>query len=464
MNLLLSKLMPAVTALAAVAALALWLATGPREEFVPRVPGMDNAPTKKDVFQEPVKLEGTLVRGAAKPADIAGSWPRFRGEALDNIVRSEVTLARTWPAGGPAKLWQLEMTEGYAAAAVLDGRLYVHDYDREKGQEALRCLSLDDGGEIWRFVYTMKIKMNHGITRTVPAVTKKHLVGLGPLCHVVCLDAMTGEERWMMDLVREHGATVPPWYAGQCPLIEDGKAILAPGGPEALLMAVECATRKILWKTPNPDEWRMTHASIVPMEFAGRRMYVYPAYRGVVGVSAEDGTLLWKTGQWRISIATLPSAVPLPGGRIFLTGGYNAGSVVLQLSEEGDGIGVEAVKRLPAKVFDSPQHTPILYENHLYAVRSDGRLACADLEGTPLWDSAVDRFGLGPSLIANGLIFVMDDDAHMTLAEATPAGYRKLADAQILDGHDAWGPMALVAGRLIVRDMTRMVCLDVRAK
>ena len=28
-------------------------------------------------------------------------------------------------------------------------------------------------------------------------------------------------------------------------------------------------------------------------------------------------------------------------------------------------------------------------------------------------------------------------------------------------GKEAWGPMALVAGRLIVRDMTRMTCLDV---
>ena len=115
-------------------------------------------------------------------------------------------------------------------------------------------------------------------------------------------------------------------------------------------------------------------------------------------------------------------------------------------------------------MFDSPQHTPILYKGHLYAVRSDGRLACADLDGKPLWDSGPDKFGHGPYLIANGLIFVMDDDARMVLAEATPDGYRKLADAKILDGHDAWGPMALVGGRLIIRDMTRMVCLDVRAK
>ena len=52
-------------------------------------------------------------------------------------------------------------------------------------------------------------------------------------------------------------------------------------------------------------------------------------------------------------------------------------------------------------------------------------------------------------------------DGRLTLAEATPDGYRQLAEAQILDGNDSWGPMALAAGRLVVRDLTRMMCLEV---
>ena len=71
---------------------------------------------------------------------------------------------------------------------------------------------------------------------------------------------------WLLDLVRQFGASVPQWYAGQCPLIDGGRAILAPGGPDALLMAVECATGRVVWKTPNPHGWTMTHSSIVPME------------------------------------------------------------------------------------------------------------------------------------------------------------------------------------------------------
>jgi outer membrane protein assembly factor BamB len=39
-----------------------------------------------------------------------------------------------------------------------------------------------------------------------------------------------------------------------------------------------------------------------------------------------------------------------------------------------------------------------------------------------------------------------------------------LGRATVLEGHDAWGPMAMIAGRLLVRDLTRMACLDLGKK
>jgi len=71
------------------------------------------------------------------------------------------------------------------------------------------------------------------MSRTVPAVTDKLVVAMGPKCLVVCLDPATGRLLWGLDLVRQYGATVPPWYAGQCPLIEQDQIILAPGGKDA---------------------------------------------------------------------------------------------------------------------------------------------------------------------------------------------------------------------------------------
>jgi len=47
------------------------------------------------------------------------------------------------------------------------------------------------------------------------------------------------------------------------------------------------------------------------------------------------------------------------------------------------------------------------------------------------------------------------------MAEAGPTGYTQLDEAKVLDGIESWAPMAMVSGKLIVRDFTRMVCLDV---
>jgi outer membrane protein assembly factor BamB len=352
--------------------------------------------------------------------------------------------------------------EGYAGAAVCNGRVYLMDYDREQNQDALRCLSLADGQEIWRFAYPIRIKRNHGMSRTVPALQDDAVVAIGPKCQVICCDSLTGELRWTRDLVLEFGATVPEWYTGQCPLIDGDHVILAPGGPDALLVAVRRDTGETVWQTPNPRGWTMTHASVMPMTFQGQSQYVYCANRGVVGVSVEGGALLWETGDWRISIATVPSPCVLPGGRLFLSGGYNAGSMMLELEPVEGGVQPTVGFRLDAEVFGATQHTPVWYEGHVYGIRADGRLVCLTPEGRVVWESpSSDTFGLGPLLVADGRIYAMNDTGLLRLIEADPSAYRKLAEAQVLEGRESWGPMALAGTRLLVRDFSHLACLEV---
>ena len=457
-----STAIPVALTIGGLAMLACWRNLEPLE-LQARVPGLDRPAGEVAVAESPVT--GKLTTFEGKPAEISGEWPCFRGSRLDGICHDAPALAAKWPSGGPPVLWSVDLGEGYAGAAVRAGRVYVLDYDRQASADALRCFSLADGKEIWRFSYPVVVKRNHGMSRTVPAVTEKHLVTLGPKCQVTCLDPTSGELKWMLDLVRKFHTTVPQWYAGQCPLIEGERLILAPGG-DALMVAVDCASGNVLWKSPNPRGWAMTHVSIVPMEFAGKRMYVYCGKGGVAGVSADDGRILWDTTDWKISIATVPTPVVLPGGRIFFCGGYNAGGLILQLEAKGDQLSAKTVGVLKATQFGATQHTPILYDNHLFGLREkDKQLVCMALDGRVVWSSgSAHKFGLGPFLIADQKIFIVDDGGKMTLAEATSKGYRKLDEAQVLAGPDAWAPMAMVGGRLLVRDMNRMVCLDVSKK
>ena len=37
----------------------------------------------------------------------------------------------------------------------------------------------------------------------------------------------------------------------------------------------------------------------------------------------------------------------------------------------------------------------------------------------------------------------------------------RLAGVKVLEGPDSWGPMAVAFDRLILRDLNRMICLDI---
>jgi outer membrane protein assembly factor BamB len=457
-------ILPVVLAIFLSAAVCFWLYEYHTFSVVPRIAGQDGRPQIDQSDGLAIAIEGRLEQFDGKPSLLKGRWPGFRGAYHNAVVSSDVPLAAQWPPEGLPKLWEVQLGQGYAAPAVYDGRVYLIDYDMDNQRDAIRCLSLDDGREIWQYSYPVKIKRNHGMSRTIPAVNDKYIVTIGPKCHVTCLDRVTGEFKWMIDLVAEYGTKEPLWYAGQCPLIVDDKAIIAPAGPEALMMAVDCETGKVIWTTPNPDGWKMTHCSIIPMQFAGEDFYVYPGSRGVAGVSAEDGSILWKTDKWYLRV-NVPTPIDCGGGKIFLCAGYNKGSMMLQLEQKDGEIDPKVLFKLGAETFGSDQQTPIHYKGHIYGVRPDKQLVCMDTSGTIIWTSGSENtYGLGPYIIANQFIYILDDDSVLSLVEATPNQFNKLAQTKVLNGHESWGPPALVAGRLMVRDLTTMACLDVSAK
>ncbi len=412
---------------------------------------------------------GTLITGSALPSDHPGAWRQFRGDGHDAIAKSEsVTLSENWPDAGPAVLWQIEVGEGHAAAAIENGRVYVVDYDREKSEDAIRCLSLDTGEEIWRYSYSVLIKRNHGMSRAMPAVGNGYVVSIGPKCHVKCLKADTGELVWEKQFVIDYGTKIPLWYASQNPLIDGDKVILAPGG-DVLMMAVDLATGEPVWEASDDIVGGITYTSIIPMTIDGVYQYVYEADTGVIGVKADTGEVLWTYPDWKIKIANAASPVYVGDGKIFCTGGYGAGSALLEVKKDDSGtFGVKELDRLLPKVFGSEQHTPVLYNGYLYGTepRPKAEMVCLDASGDKVkrvWASGGEhRFEIGPYMIIDDYMFALHgQDCTLTMARVSPDGFEHIQTAEVLHGHDAWGPMAYAEGRLIVRDLTQMVCLEI---
>jgi len=449
-----------------------WLGKDPSKDFTESIPGMDNR-SDSSAVSEVVEIGAHFESFEQEMLLFGESWPRFRGVNFDNISQSPIALIDQFPSGGPKVLWSKDLGEGHAGAAIYEGMGFLLDYDEDNRADVLRCFRLQDGVELWKRWYNLNLKRNHGMSRTVPAVNENYVLTIGPKCHLMCVDRKSGDFLWGKDIEKEYESEIPFWYTGQCPLIDGEEAIIATGG-KALMIGLDMETGEKLWETPNPGGWKMSHSSIMPFEFAGVKMYVYSAVGGVAGIAAtgpEKGKLLWKNNAWNHSVVA-PSPVCMPDGKIFLTAGYGAGSMMLQLSKKGNSFEVKIHNQYaPKEGLACEQQTPILWNGHLFGILPKdagpfrNQFVCVhpdDVQKT-IWSSdKTARFGLGPYMMADNKIFIMDDHAVLTIIRPSIREYVQLDQVKLFEGHDAWAPFALADGLLLLRDSKKMICLDIR--
>ncbi len=452
-----------------------WLFHNPVKDFRISVPGMDNRPDSNTLESEIVKIGENFEKYLEFHSDLKGKWTRFRGQDFDNQNKENIKLIDKFPETGAKILWKHKLGEGHSAPVIYNGKVYILDYEESEKSDALRCFSLVDGKEIWKRSYKNHVKRNHGMSRTTPAITDSFIVTLGPKGHAMCSDPNTGKLLWGIDLVKEYKAEIPFWYTGQCPIIDENVAILAPAGT-SLLIGIECNTGKVIWQTPNPEKWKMSHSSIIPMTFNGKKMFVYAAIGGILGVSAEKenmGEILWTLKDFAPSVVA-PSPLILDNGKIFMTAGYGAGSILLQLKQKNKRFEVSILQQFkPKEGLASEQQTPLFYKGHIFGIlpKDAGELrnqfVCCKPSNVKkfLWTSGKEfRFGLGPYLIADGKFFILNDDGTLTIAKLSTNRFEVLDQLQILEGHDAWAPLALADGKLVLRDSKTMICIDIQKK
>jgi hypothetical protein len=281
-------------------------------------------------------------------------------------------------------------------------------------------------------------------------------------------------------LPRDLRGRPPMWGFSHVPILYKDTVIVAPQTIDAGLVALDRATGRLRWRSPDVGSNRFSHVTSRLTTLAGVDQLVAigivdgghnpPAI--VTGIDAATGKLLWQKQTWKRYNCPIPTPLPTGDDRLFITGGYTIGCFSLKVTH-GGGTWKAAYLFRDNNLVTAHIHTPIFYRGFIYAQsydkfhqRKQNGLICLTPEGRLKWKTGPERdFGSGAILIADGLLFVMDGrTGELTLAEASPDGFKELAKAKVLTakGRSVWAPMALSRGRLIVRDLDEMKCLDVR--
>ena len=451
-----------------------WHLYEPSGNFTELQPGADHRPAGHIRKADDVLIGEFFMQDASTQVSskLKGEWTCFRGIHHDNQTTKSSEMK--WMEGDFEEMWSVETGEGHAAPVISEGRVYVLDYDEQLSSDALRCIDLQTGKQLWRRWYRVTMKRNHGFSRTIPAISQGMIVTIGPEGHVMCCDKITGEMHWSIDMKKRFGTEIPFWYTGQCPLIDNDMLVLAPAGKDTLMVGIDVQTGKTLWGTPNTVEFKMSHSSVIPMMLSGTLTYVYVGVGGVCGVSAEEGSrgqLLWSTDDWQPSVVA-PSPMQISQNQVFLVAGYGAGGALLQVDKSGSSWNAVIKDDYKANEgMSSEQQTPINYQGTLITILpKDGggmreRLAMYSPSNlhNPIWTSAADeRFGLGPYMVIDDKLFAFKEDGELYMYQLNTKSMKLLRKQRVMEeGIDAWGPLAYADGMLIVRDSKTIKCLKI---
>lgn len=395
--------------------------------------------------------------GAAPAADAPtpitkAYWTDFRGPGRNGDYTDGPVLT-SWPAEGIEPLWRQPVGGGYASFVVANRRAFTIEQRRDK--EVVVAYDLDTGRELWIHSWEAHFKETLGGNgpRATPVWDEGRLYAQGATGELHCLDASTGELKWAQNILEDNQAANLDWGVASSPLIVDDRVIVLPGGRQgASVVAYDKLTGETVWKAQND---RQAYTSPMVVELAGRRQLLVVSAERIMGLQVEGGDLLWSY-PWVTDLginATQP--IIIDENRVFITAGYDHGSVLLEIQREVEGF--RAVRVWENRNMKSQFNSPVFHDGYIYGF-DGGIFVCIDpATGERCWKAG--RYGHGQVLLVSEHLIVLTERGELVLLRATPESHQELARFQAVSGK-TWNIPALSDGILLVRNHREMAAFS----
>jgi len=406
--------------------------------------------------------------GSTSVSDSAGEWPQWRGPNRDG--KSPATgLLTSWPDGGPKLLWTSRgLGDGFSSVAVSGEHIYT--MGRKDGATAIICTATDGSGVVWSTPIGSGDKPN-----CTPTVADGLVYGVTHSGDLACCDAATGKLKWRKSFSRDFGGKMMSmWGYSESPLIDGDRLICTPGSESAVMAALNKNTGEVIWTSRMPYGGRRGkdgagYSSIVISNAGGVKQYVTMIGRGVIGVNADNGKLLWGYDQVANTTANVPTPI-VSGDYVFCSSGYgDGGSALIKLNRRGSNFSPYEVYYLRNNEVQNHHGGMIFHEGHIYMGHghNKGLPLCLEMEsGRIKWGPERGAgTGSAAAAFAEGHMYLRYQNGEMALIEATPERYNLKSSFRIATVNgESWPHPAIANRKLYLRDQDVLHCYDIAAE
>ena len=390
---------------------------------------------------------------AEKPSPAPTSstyWISFRGPDRDGYYRQQPV--RTDWKGALTPLWKQPVGGGFASFVIADGLAFT--IEQRGGRELAAAYDLATGRELWTTAWNALFQENGAGPRATPAWHDGRLYVLGATGEFRALDAATGRTLWRTNILADAGTQNMEFGMSASPLVVDDTVVVLPGGANG--HSVVAYDRKSGTRVWGALDDRASYSSPMLVTLAGVRQILAFTTTRLVGLSPENGRLLWEFPWETPNVASQP-LIAGPD-RVFIAAGGAENATMLQVTAGDDGQ-LAARELWRTTRMNTLFSSAVLHDGFIYGLDAS-ILSCIDAStGESKWKGG--RYGSGQVILASGHLIVVTEQGELALVRADPTAHQEITRFPAIEG-TTWNHPAMSDGILVIRNSEEMAAFDLR--
>jgi outer membrane protein assembly factor BamB len=386
-------------------------------------------------------------------------WPGWRGPRGDGSSR-EKKLPVHWNEKENI-CWKTPLPGiGHSSPAIFGERVFLTTCRLEEQERVLLCLDRKSGKILWeRVVVTAPLERKHNLNSfasSTPATDGKHVwitFLQFPDMIAACYD-VDGNLVWKKSPGKFHSVhgfcSSPVLYKDMVIINGDQDAV-------AYIVALDRNTGEERWRADRPKRTRSYCVPII-VDAAGKKQLVLSGSRCVTSYDPDTGKLHWIIdGPTEQYVASLVYGQ----GLLFLTTGFpEYHNMAIRPDGTGDITHTHIAwheARVPARKA-SYVPSPIAFDKWFYVISDQGWLSCFEATtGKRLWLKQLGRHHSGSPVLADGRIYMTDDDGVTYVLKAGP-DFEVIARNPL--GDECYSSPAISRGQIFIRTNHHLYCID----
>lgn len=334
---------------------------------------------------------------------------QWRGPERDGIY-PDINLLDEWPENGPELLWSFDdLGIGYTSASITSDLVYITGTK----DSTTFLYAFNHNGELqWEKDMGLEWMKTYPGVRSTPLIYDELGYIFNGLGVLQCFDAKTGDMKWEIDFLKDHGARNIQHGFTENLLIDGDKLYVTPGGEDLNIAAVNRITGEFIWTSKVNGE-KSAYCSPNLINHNGNKYLITMLFNSLISINAETGELAWEKELTEEKYGIHANIPIYHEGYLFAVEGWLYGAFKIKLS--GDGSSYTDVWKVDSA--DAQLGDAVLLNDKIYvSSASKNEWYCIDWNTGEI-DYSTDTLKWGAIIAADDKLYMYATNGELALVD-----------------------------------------------